>query len=97
MKMYELPAGTVIQIIDEDMLLHVDYRNWLWTHATRDSYFDSSNFIDFVSVHNNRKDSFPDILKDLIRKDKNLVIMRTIHKDKVHYAKASCYQLNYMG
>ena len=97
MKMYELPVGTAIEVIDEDMLLHVDFRNWKLTHATRDSYFDNSNFIDFVSVHNNRKDSFPDILKDLIRNDKNLVIMRSFHKGKVYFAKASCYQLNYMG
>lgn len=37
MKMYELSAGTGIKVIDEDMLLHVDYRNWKLTHATRDS------------------------------------------------------------
>lgn len=97
MKMYELSAGTGIKVIDEDMLLHVDYRNWKLTHATRDSYFDNSDFIDYVSVHNNRKDSFPELLKGMIRADKNLVILRTFHKGKVYYAQASKYQLNYIG
>lgn len=97
MKMYELPAGTAIQVIDEDMLLHIDYRDWQWKRATRDSFFDNSNFIDFVSVYNNRDDNFPNILKDLIRKNKNLVILRSFHKGKIYYAMVSCYQLNYMG
>lgn len=97
MKLYELPAGTRIEVIEHDMLVNVDCRQWNVTYSTRDSFFDISDIIDFVSVTNCRKDHFPGILKELIKADKNLIIMRKIHKGKIYYAKASMYQLTYMG
>lgn len=97
MKMYELPAGTAIQIIDQDMLLYVDCRNWELTYSTRDSFYEGEEFIDYVSVMNNHKDNFPSILKDLIKTDNNMVILRSYAKGKIYYAKVSKYQLNYIG
>jgi hypothetical protein len=97
MKMYELPAGTCIHIIDKDMLLNVDCRNWHRTYATRDSFYENPEFIDYVSVSNNRDDNFPSILKDDIRHNRNLVILRSYHNGKIYFAKASKYQLNYIG
>ena len=97
MKMYELPAGTRIEVIEHDMLVNVDCRQWNVTYSTRDGFFDTSDFIDYVSVFNGRKDQFPFMLKEMIKADKNVVIMRTSHKGKIYYAKATVYQLNYMG
>jgi len=66
-------------------------------YASRDSFFETGEFLDYVAVANGRKDSFPEVLRQMVRNTKNLVILRSYHKGKVYFARVSCYQLNYMG
>jgi hypothetical protein len=97
MKMYELPAGTYIDVIEKNYLLNVNQDEWEQKYASRDSFFETGEFLDYVAVANGRKDSFPEVLREMIKKNKNLVMLRSYHKGKVYFARVSCYQLNYMG
>lgn len=94
MKMYELPAGTRIEVIEHDMLVHVDCRQWNQTESTRDSFFENDSFVDGTNAKNS---NFPHFIKEMVNANKNLVVMRSYHKGKVYYAKATVYQLNYIG
>lgn len=98
--MYELPAGTCIEVIEKDFLLNINQDQWERTYATKDSFFENDEFLDYISVNNPcRNDffAFPGVLREMIKKNKNLVILRTFHKGKIYFARVSCYQLNYIG
>ena len=91
MKKYILPFDTKIEIIDHDMLVHVDYREWIETYATKESVFDERSYLDSSNIKIVKH--FPEILKIFVKHNKNLVILRTFHNGKIYYARVNKYQL----
>lgn len=87
-----LEAGTQIEVIDYDMLMHVDYRNWTSHTAKKTQVFDEK---DFLSSNNTTKRDFPGLLCSYIRdKRPNMIILKAKnYEGKEFYAKVSKHKL----
>jgi len=97
MSMFMIPADTKLDVIDYDMLVHVDARNWITHYTKEDKVYDNHDFIDYVSVVNQRDDNFPVYLKGLIRENKRLVVFRAQSNGKTWFAKVDDSQIEYAG
>jgi len=91
---YTIPQGTRLDVIDFDMLVHVDCRQWAPFYSTQEKIYDTDEYIDHTSITNGRDNNFPSILKDMIQDNKTLVFFRKYSKGKTWFAK---FDNRYMG